>query len=207
MRFIVAVCLLSVAAPAFGAPPVVTFEPQAVTASGVTPRGRVVWFSVGREISNRASRVVPRIQQAIDDDGDGKVRLDLKQDVPLRSIWFAADLETGEAGVAAPGDFPLLEAELPARALPAALNRLDLERQFVYLVLVRPGAGAWTLRVGDGGSSDDDGQPDGTLRAALASLEGIGPSPAPPPERFSPKDLLLVIDPSRMEFLRLQVGN
>jgi hypothetical protein len=207
MKSLFVVCLLWMAAPLFGAPPVLIFEPQAIVASGVTPKGRVVWFSVAREISRRAATIVPRIEQAADDDGDGKVRLDLGQDVPLRSIWFAVDLETGEAGVAAPEDFPLLEAELPARAIPPALNRLDMERQFVYLVLVRPGAGAWKLRVGDGGASDEDGRPDGTLRAALASLEGIGQSPAPPPERFSPKDLLLVIDPNRMEFLRLQVGN
>lgn len=207
MKSLLFVCLLAIAAPALAAPPILTFEPQAVAASGITPKGRVVWFSVAREISRRASSIVPHIEQAADDDGDGQVRFDLGQDVPVRSIWFAVDLETGEAGVATPEDFPLLEAELPARAIPAALNRLDLERQFVYLVLVRPGVGAWKLRVGDGGASDEDGEPDGTLRAALASLEGIGPSPAPPPERFSPKDLLLVIDPNRMEFLRFQVRN
>lgn len=207
MKSLSLACLLLMATPAVAAPPALTFEPQAVAASGITPKGRVVWFSVAREISRRAATIVPRIEQVADDDGDAKVRLDLGQDVPQRSIWFAVDLETGEAGVATPEDFPLLEAELPARAIPAALNRLDLERQFVYVVLVRPGVGAWKLRAGDGGASDEDGQPDGTLRAALASLESIGPSPAPPPERFSPKDLLLVIDPNRMEFLRLQVGN
>jgi hypothetical protein len=205
--FLVVFCLLGSVTPAVAAPPVVSFEPQAVTAAGVTPKGRLVWFSIAREISRNAAKIVPRIEQVDDDDGDGQVRLDLARPVPLRSIWFAVDLETGETGVAAPEGFPLLEATLPDQAIAAALDRLDLERQFVYLLLVRPGVGAWTLRVGDGGSSDEDRQPDGTLRAALASLEGLGPVPIPPPERFSPKDVLLVIDPNRMEFLRFQVGS
>ena len=193
--------------PAAAAPPVLTFEPQAVIASGITPKGRVVWFSVAREISRRAATIVPRIELAVDDDGDGKVRLDLAREVPRRSIWFAVDLETGEAGVAAPEEFGLQEAELPARAIPAALNRLDLERRFVYAVLVRPGVGAWMLRAGDGGASDEDGEADGTLRATLSRFTGLGPSPLPPPTRVSARDLLLVIDPNRMDFMRFQVGN
>ncbi|MES1244511.1 MAG: hypothetical protein ABUT39_23095 [Acidobacteriota bacterium] len=205
MKSLLFACLLWTAAPAFGAPPALTFEPRAVVASGLTPGGRMVWFGVAREIERRAARIVPRIGQAADGDRDGKVRLDLGQDVPPRSIWFAVDLETGEAGVAAPEGFPLLETELPGRAIPAALNRLDLDRRLVYLLLVRPGVGAWTLRAGDGGASDEDGEPDGTLRAVLSRFEGLGPSPTSAPGRLSPRDLLLVIDPDRMEFLRFQV--
>lgn len=193
--------------PAAAAPPVLILEPQAVTASGITPKGRVVWFSVAREISQRAATVVPRILLATDDDGDGKVRLELAKDVPLQSIWFAVDLETGQAAVTAPEGFDLQEADFPARAIPAALNGLDLDRRFLYAVLIRPGAGAWMLRAGDGGASDDDGEPDGTLRARLASFRGIGETPLSPPTRITARDLLLVIDPNRMDFLRFQVGN
>jgi hypothetical protein len=199
--------IAGLAVPALAAPPALSFDAKAVTAAGITPKGRVIWFSIAREISRQSATIVPRIELATDDDGDGKVRFDLPQEVPVRSIWFAVDLETGEAGVAAPEDFGLQEVEFPTRAIPAALNRLDLERRFVYAVLVRPGVGAWKLRVGDGGASDEDGQADGTLRASLARLEGIGPSPLPPPARVSPRDLLLVIDPNSMEFLRFQVRN
>lgn len=45
----------------------------------------------------------------------------------------------------------------------------------------------------------------GNLRAALARLEGIGPTPLPPPARVSPRDLVLIIDPNRMEIMRFQV--
>lgn len=185
----------------------VTLEPRAAVASGMTPKGRMIWFSVAREISRRAATVVPRILLATDDDGDGKVRLELGKDVPLQSIWFAVDLETGQAAVTAPEGFDLQEAAFPARAIPAALNGLDLDRRFVYAVLIRPGAGAWVLRAGDGGASDDDGEPDGTLRARLASFKGLGAAAQAPPTRVVARDLLLVIDPNRMDFLRFQVGN
>lgn len=207
MKALSLVCLLLLAAPLSAAPPELSFEADAVLARGVTPKGTVVWFSVAREISRQSATVVPRMEQKADEDGDGVVRLEPGRDVPLRSIWFAVDLETGEAAVAAPEGFPLQEGDLAGKAIPAALNRLDLQSGFVYLVLVRPGVGAWRLRAGDGGASDEDGEPDGTLRAALASLEGIDPSTPPPPERFSPSDLLLVIDPNRMEYLRFQAGS
>ncbi len=203
--FVALLGLLPSSPAALAAPPAVSFEAHSVAASGVTPRGKVVWFSIAREIDRQSARIVPRIELATDDDGDGEVRFDLAREVPARSIWFAVDLATGEAGVATPDELGLQEVELPARAIPAALNRLDLDRRFVYIVLVRPGVGAWTLRVGDGGAADDDGQPDGNLRAALARLEGIGPSPLPPPARVLPRDLVLIIDPNRMDFMRFQV--
>lgn len=188
------------------APPGISFEPDAVMVRGISPKGQTVWFSVAREISRRSTNVVPRHAIVTDEDGDGTVRLELGQEVPLRSIWFAVDLATGETTVAVPEGFPLLEMELPGDAIPAALNRLDLERRFAYLLLVRPGVGAWQLRVGDGGASDEDGEPDGTLRAALSSLTPVLEGGPPPPERFSPRDVLLVIDPERMESTTVRIG-
>ncbi len=194
------------AVPLTAAPPGISFEPGAVVARGISPKGQAVWFSVAREISRQSTNIVPRHAVEVDDDGDGSVRLELGQEVPLRSIWFAVDLATGETGVAVPEGFPLLEMELPGNAIPAALNRLDLERRFVYLLLVRPGVGAWQLRVGDGGASDEDGEPDGAVRAALSSLTPVQEGGPPPPERFSPRDVLLVIDPERMESATVRIG-
>ena len=144
--------LVLLAAPLFAAPPPeISFEPEAVVAQGITAGGEAVWFSVAREVSRRSINVVPRHSVARDEDGDGAVRLELGQEVPLRSIWFAVDLTTGDAAMAVPEGFPLLEMDLPANAIPAALDRLELQRRFAYLLLVRPGVGAWHLRVGDGG--------------------------------------------------------
>jgi hypothetical protein len=40
--------------------PVLTFEVEAVTAAGITPKGRTVWFSITREISRHSATIVPR---------------------------------------------------------------------------------------------------------------------------------------------------
>ena len=201
-----AVGLVLLAAPLSAAPPEIAFEAEAVVARGITSKGQAVWFSVAREISRRSIDVVPLHAIAADDDGDGAVRLELGREVPLRSIWFAVDLATGETAVAVPEGFPLLEMDLPGKAIPAALDRLDLERRFAYLVLVRPGVGAWQLRIGDGGASDEDGEPDGTLRATPSRLAPVKEGGPPPPERFSPRDVLLVIDPERMESATVRIG-
>jgi hypothetical protein len=202
-----AVGLVLLASPLSAAtPPEISFEADSVVARGISPRGQAVWFSVAREISRRSINVVPRHAVMTDEDGDGTVRLELGQEVPLRSIWFAVDLATGETAVAVPEGFPFLDMDLPGKAIPAALNRLDLERRFAYLVLVRPGVGAWQLRVGDGGASDEDGEPDGTLRAELSNLTSVQEGGPPAPERFSPRDVLLVIDPERMESAAVRLG-
>ena len=197
--------LLLLPALASAAPPVLSFEPQAVLAQGVTPKGKVVWFSIAREISRQATTIVPRLDILADDDGDGAVRFPLDRDVPLRSIWCAVDLASGDVALATPEGFPLLEKDWPGGAIPAALNRLDLARSFAYLVAVRPGVGAWTLRAGDGGASDEDGEADGNLRAALARFTPVAASPAVP-EHLAPGDLLIVIDPNRMEILKVRMG-
>jgi hypothetical protein len=55
-------------------------------------------------------------------------------------------------------------------------------------------------RIGDGGDDDDDGEADGTLRAALSALTPLGESPAPP-ERLRLNDVVLVIDPRTLVYL------
>lgn len=39
----------------------------------------------------------------------------------------------------------------------------------------------------------------GRLIASLARMRGVGPSPPEAPRRFSPRDLVVVVDPNRME--------
>lgn len=188
------------------APPLrLRFEPQAVVAEGISPGNAAVFFSIAREVSGYATTTVHRQDVLADSDADGIVRFELDREVPFKSVWFAVDLATGQLAVAAPEGFPLREVPFPARAIPALLNRVDLQRPLVEIVLVRPAVGAWAVRAGDGGDNDDDGEADGTLRAALSALTPLGDSP-PPPERLSRNDLLLVLDPQRLDYLiaRLQ---
>jgi hypothetical protein len=182
--------------------PAIAFSPQRVTASGLTPGGQVVWFGVAREISQRVATIVRRTEIA-EADKDGAAVLELEKAVPFQSIWVAVDLATGLVTVAGPEGFPLRQPALPVDAVGRGgggqPDWVEDVRGYVEVLVVRPGEGAWAATVGDGGENDDDGAYDGRLRASLAGMRGVGEKPAEPPQRFNLRDVVVVIDPNRME--------
>lgn len=185
------------------AAPTLAFEEQAVVVSGLTPQGRVVWFSLAKQVEGYMANFVPRQDLLTDTDGDGVVRFELGRTVPLQSIWVAVDLASGEAAVGTPEGFPLRDASAPpghGRGEAGRPDWVETGRELLQLLVVRPGLGAWTLTLGDGGENDADHGADGRVTAALARLSAVGASPAPP-ERFQAKDLVFAIDPDRMEIL------
>jgi hypothetical protein len=135
-----------------------------------------------------------------DAGGAGSVQLDLGKPVPPQSFWFAVDLATGQFAAGAPAGYPLRQLDLPGGAVAAAANRIELPRRLVIILCVRPGLGAWTLRVGDGGPGDADGVVDGTVRVDLAQLTALGSTPRAL-QALVAKDVLLVVDQDRMEFI------
>jgi hypothetical protein len=74
--------LLALPVEALALDPAISFAPEAVEASGLTPGGKVVWFGVAREISERSATIVRREKIVSDDDKDGDVTLDLGRPVP-----------------------------------------------------------------------------------------------------------------------------
>lgn len=183
--------------------PSLAFEPAAVVASGVTPKGKVVWFSVARELADYAATIVRRDQVVEDEDGDGKVRLEVGKPVPVQSVWIAVDLTSGAFAVAVPEGSIASEmpqpGRNPGRGEAGKPEWVEVDRQYLELAVVRPGLGAWALTLGDGGGADEDGATDGSITASLARMRSLGASPAAP-DRFSPRDVVAVVDPNRMQY-------
>ena len=205
--------LLPVAAlaqPSAAPSPVLAFQKSAVTVAGVSPRGQVVLFGEAREIAeDDVATLVRRSQVLTDDDGDGTVTLDLGRDVPFRSVWVAVDLATGQVAAAAPEGYPLRRVNWRGVGIArgnSSSDRVEDARTFAEVLLVRPGAGAWQLTVGDGGEGDDDGAADGKIAVALDHMTPVAGT-APPPARFDPRDVVVLIDPNRMELTIVQAGN
>jgi hypothetical protein len=218
MKFFKPYLLLSLVLPAlaFAQPPssppgpAITFDKSSVSVAGVSPKGQAVLFGVAREISeDDVATIVRRSQVLADDDGDGVVKLDLGRDVPLRSVWVAVDLATGQVAAAAPEGYPLRRVDWRGVGIVRGNSRADRvedARTFAEVLLVRPGAGAWQLTVGDGSERDDDGAADGKLAAALDRMTPVAGTD-PPPTRFDPKDVVVLIDPNRLELTVVQAGD
>lgn len=194
------------------APTVLEIDESTVNVRLASKGGNVVLFGFAHEEKDYVTTLVRREEILEDTDRDGKVSLDLGYPVPVASIWVGIDLQTGDSGVAAPAGRPWRELVLPPPAIAPNLRALDLELRMLEVLLVRPGVGAsaggvWGMRVGDGGEADEDGEQDGTLRAALADMWSVGDSALPPAE-LSEGDVLVLVDPLdlRVVVVRLAAG-
>jgi hypothetical protein len=185
--------------------PEITFQSRSVTVDGITAKGQVALFSVAREVADDdVATIVRRSEMKTDEDGDGKVQLDLDGNVPFRSIWVAVDLATGRSAVATPEGYPLRQAAWLGRGLGRENSRADRVedlRTYADVILVRPEKGAWRATIGDGGALDDDGVADGKVAAALDKLKPLTGA-AEPPRRFEARDVVFLLDPNRMEVVQ-----
>jgi len=202
--------LLSVLAPVAGmAEPQISIEESQVVAEGITPGGLAVWFGFAREQHEWVVSLVRRegMTQA---DASGVATFSVAEGVPMVSLWAVVDLATGQRSVAAPEDMPLQQVDFPADGLGeggphGVLNLLQLRRDFLEVLVVRPGVGAWGISSGDGGESDADAQPDGRVQVLLGLTHPIGDS-AGAPSSFQRGDVIVVFDPNTLEYYSLQVG-
>jgi hypothetical protein len=209
VRLLILLSFLSLIPSVVGAAPFrITLESNAVTASGVAPKGRVVLFGVTREIGEDDFPTVRRhLTVLVDEDGDGVVRYPVEPGVPLRSVWAVTDLASGDFDAAAPEGFGLRRVNWRGRGLERRQDGKDAvedRRPLLELLVVRPQVGAWALRVGDGGESDGDGVIDGRLQGILERMQPLADSPAAPSE-FLKDDLVLALDPSAMEITMVKV--
>jgi hypothetical protein len=198
-----------IAAPAWSAAPVVTFEEQAVVASGVTPGGVVAVFGASRGFNGFAGYFLRHDRVLADDDGDGAVRLELELPLSERAVFAAVDLESGEVGLGAPEGFELQAGALPAEAIGVDGGELTERRRRVWALWVRPGAeasrGVWGANVGDGGATDGDGAEDGSVRALMSSFVATETDGPAAPERLAAGDVVVVVDPETLEVSTLRL--
>lgn len=155
----------------------VVAEGTQIAVSQVQPGSAVALIGLARHPRPGAVHVVSWIGTRSDDDLDGAVSLDLDRPLPRKSGWAAVDLSNGAAGLAVPAGFPI-RVERPGQAGfeidPITGHTLvRLESELLRLLVVRPGAGAWSARAYDGGRGDTDLQPDGIIRTDPAGFEPL----------------------------------
>jgi hypothetical protein len=202
IRFLLWISLLILPSVAT-ADPVISFGESSVKAEGITKSAKVVFFSVAREGQGYRVRSVPRQEMVEDTDGDGAVSLDLGAAVPFRSIWAAVDLASGAFAVASPDGYTPVRLDFPLAGLRGQANgkpdRLDDRRYSLEVLVARPGEGAWRLSLGDGDADDEDKVSNGRIEWAVAKGRAVKGEAAAPRD-FNPGDVVIAMDPNRMEF-------
>jgi hypothetical protein len=205
--FLGALALVTVHAGDAAGPFRLTIGPDALVVSEATARGKVVFLGITREIApDDVVEINRRLEVVADEDGDGQVKLD--QPMVQRSMWVAVDLATGDLDSASPEGFRLNKVNWRGRGVtnrPDGRDSVEDARAFAEVLVVRPGTGAWILRLGDGSPEDADGAPDGRLEAALDRMTPLADSPAPP-QRFQRDDVVVLMDPHKMEMTLAKVG-
>jgi hypothetical protein len=177
VSFLLFGCSFAIAAAPKG--PRITFENNDVVVE-ITPGAKTVLVSMAREWDGRNVTLVKRALLLSDDDRDGKVRFANPGPIPLKSFWVSFDVSSGEYAIVAPDGWTVARKPIPPSAFMSRGNAREgllAEERDAFVVVARPGVGAWVGRITDGLVGDDDATVDGRTVAALESLTPVGSTP------------------------------
>lgn len=176
--------------------------PSAILVTGATPRSLVALFGVANEPRGYYEALI-RQDELLESDSDGTARIDFPKGIPERSVWFAVDIRNMQHAVGSPRGFPLVNVTAPD---DFAVTRNDdwpgmihVSFDYVEIVLVQPGRGAWRGSAARRGSADAwPGQPGIHIDPTrLRAVGGTSASPAP----LGVSDLVIAVEPLSMQFV------
>ncbi|HEX6087169.1 MAG TPA: Calx-beta domain-containing protein [Thermoanaerobaculia bacterium] len=182
-------------------PSPLTFTSTEVTAP-VVPGGSAVWFNMHAD----DRRSVAQIDFRTDSDADGFVQWQRNPGtIPtFRSIWTAVDMTSGRLMAGRPPGVIPAQSPFPPKAflrdadgnfsnLVIDLSKMSLEWEYLYLLWVRPGTGAWYVEAADADPPTDRDRSFNDLLVLQASqFEPV--DTVATPAGFVAGDLLLAID-------------
>lgn len=184
-----------------------TVTATGVRVGGVTPGGEVVLFWCAKTPGAGATHLESDGRILADDDNDGAVTLD--EQIPLRSVWIAVDHKSGAVVAGARPEFPLNVAPLAPtlfrKDAEQEIAALEQELPRVILFLVRPGLGVWAQFAREGGAGDRDGKPDGRLSTAFEDARPIVKGKEKAPRHLKHGDVVVAVDPGRLDVYLSQV--
>lgn len=195
---------LTVVATSAGAQTQLTLEVRDdfVQVANTTPGGTVILATCARVSRNGRTHMARTATALRDDDGNGIVQYAPGSLIPLRSVWVAVDLVSGATAAAAPPDFPLSVTEIPSvsfkRNAESAADLLDSDGRRLFMLLVRPGSGAWTLFARDGAGGDEDRSENARLSMQFMDARSVEGRTAAP-KQLKEGDVVVVIDPGHLD--------
>lgn len=180
----------------------VTVSGHLITASGLTPGGSAVFFGVGLEPIPHAymNRVRRWAVTVVDTTQSGAVTLDLHEEVPPASVWGVVDLSNAQYGTAKGPGVALRQIALANPLRKGQSQNADqflFDHDFLDLLYVHPGGGAWTWSVVGGTFADQDGARNSAI-VSLIDGQPVGQA-GQKPSSFLPGGTLVAIDFSRLQ--------
>ena len=186
-RMVIVVVVGLIAQPMLAGPPGLRIEDLQIVVTGATPSSSVLLFGISYE----ELRYPPRISykaEFVETAEDGSYRRTTARQIPLTSVWFIADLKTGDYAVASRDDYKVKSRQLPPAALrrraPGASAAIKNGGHEGVVLLFRPKVGAW--------------QAAGGPLLELQSFKPVGSSP-PPPDDLSEGDVVIAVDPITLD--------
>jgi hypothetical protein len=182
---------------------------RAVAITNVPAGASVVLFTCARTTLNRRMHLQTWSKVLSDDDRNGVIEFAAERGVPLRSVWIAVDLATGEHAIGARPDYPLWRAPLALsrfrKDAEGELAAIEFELPRLILLFVRPGKGAWIVSSDEGGAGDGDGTPNFKLLIRASDAVAVAGKDAPP-RHLRNGDFVAAIDPGSLDIWSTEVG-
>lgn len=189
-------------------PLAISVDDQKVTVTGGQPGGKILIVGYER-INGRFKVTFSRHRAYLPATDGGELVLSPRGGVPGDSLWIGVDVQSGRFGVVSPGPLPPRELPFADDALKndnnGQLKKLVFGLPLSYLVVVRPGEGAWELTAGDGGRHDTDLSADGKTEMSIDDFRPLSDG-LPALSQFRRNDLLLVFSPDQVAFSVVRVG-
>lgn len=208
MRKFLLITLLCCSAIAAAQPaaPEVRVTPAEVRVEPVAAGGTVllVGVTIGEGPRLRGYTEVLR-----DEDSDGRVAFRPDELLPFRSLFFGVEVESGRLGIGTPEGFRVRRLSFPLTASKkdtnGAVTGFIQERQFVEMLIVRPGAGAWILVAGEGAAGDGDREDNGKLHLDVSDAKPLTRNAGDAPKHLKKGDIVVLVDLTRLDVFTTQV--
>lgn len=197
------------AQPNASAPATISFTSDAVQIGPVSPGGTVYAFSVAREPQGYHTNVVPREALLADENKDGIVEWRVGKSVPLRAIWLAVDLVSGDATAALSPGYRAKAIRLTddhvKKDVRGDITDLAYPGSLIEMIVVRPGTGVWAQTVGYR-STTDTGTVRGRVGLPVERFKARANTKAPPPAKLQRGDVVFLLNSGRAEYTLYTVG-
>ena len=180
--------------------PTIETTPTGLRAVGITTGADAIWFGETIDSYALSRRLTRHAIITRDDDRDGVVTFESASISPF-SLMIVVDGATGDYGVYHGEGVRAREIDLHGNNWRSGLAHLDVAADYLEILLVRPGEGAWATRAAEGSSGDGDRQSNGKFRLTVKDMRSLTEGDVRSAGGVRRGDLLVIVDPQTLDYV------